>query len=84
MNHTTSAHSALPRQNILSIMLFMILATLLGGCATKATLDGKLITKELLLQKDVLGISIRECVASSSKGALLILMNQSKGVDELF
>ena len=45
---------------------------------------GKLITKELLLQKDVLGISIRECVASSSKGALLIPMNQSKGVDELF
>ena len=45
---------------------------------------GKLITKELLLQKDVLGISIRECVASSSKGALLIPMNQSTGVDELF
>ena len=45
---------------------------------------GKLITKELLLQKDVLGFSIRECVASSSKGALLIPMNQSKGLDELF
>ena len=45
---------------------------------------GKLIMKELLLQKDVLGISIRECVASSSKGALLIPMNQSKGMDELF
>jgi hypothetical protein len=44
----------------------------------------KLITKELLLQKDVLGISIRECVASSSKGALFILMNQGNGVDELF
>ena len=65
-------------------MLFMILATLLGGCATKATLDGRLITKELLLQKDVLGISIGECVASSSTGALLIPMNQGNVVDELF
>jgi len=46
MNHTTSAHFVSPWFNILSIMLFAILPTLLGGCAiktTKATLDGKLL-----------------------------------------
>ena len=43
MNHTTSARFASPWFNILSIMLFTILPTLWGGCATKATLDGKLL-----------------------------------------
>jgi hypothetical protein len=41
MNHATSARSVSPWFNILSIMLFMILPTLWGGCAIKATIDGK-------------------------------------------
>jgi len=42
MNRTTSARLVSPWYNILSIMLFIILATLWSGCAMTTTLDGKL------------------------------------------
>ena len=41
MNRPTSARFVSPWYNILSIMLFMILPTLWGGCAPRITLDGK-------------------------------------------
>lgn len=43
MNRTTTARFISPWLNMLSIMLLTILPTLWGGCALKATLDGKLL-----------------------------------------
>jgi len=55
MNHTTSARFISPWFNILSIMLFAILPTLWGGCASRITVDGKLLQRHVSDGTSVLG-----------------------------
>jgi hypothetical protein len=56
MNHTTSGRFVSSWFNIPSIIPFMILPSLWGGCALRTTLDGKLIQRHGSDGTSVLGV----------------------------